>query len=197
VRCVRRLIPDGFFLDTILRERLLTFSSSHSFQQRRNNMRLLMSAVSLFVQSDFFQHLNAKDVLGVLILAGLAVFGMIMVNNATRRREQNAMQKALLEKFASARDFAEFMQSPAGQKYVMSFTDTMTSPRQTILSTVRIGIVAIFLGAGFYSITRDDSSIRMFGQSAGAILTCVGFGFLLSAAVSYWLAKKLSSGEKE
>src|SRR6478672_12761648 len=66
-----------------------------------------------------------------------------------RRKQKNDMQRALLEKFSSAHDFAEFMQSPAGQKYVMSFTDAVTSPRNSILNSIKTGFVLMFLGMGF------------------------------------------------
>src|SRR5256885_5649525 len=73
-----------------------------------------------------------------------AYLGMVIV----RRKQKNDMQKALLEKFSSAHDFAEFMLSPAGQKYVMSFTDAVTSPRNSILNSIRTGFVLMFAGMG-------------------------------------------------
>ena len=66
-----------------------------------------------------------------------------------RRRQQSIMQKHVLDKFASAQDFAEFIQSPGGQKYLMGFTDAVTSPRNSILSSVRTGFVLMFMGMGF------------------------------------------------
>jgi ABC-type maltose transport system permease subunit len=127
----------------------------------------------------------------------MTIWGLYIVTIAVRRKHQTTMQKALLDKFSSAHDFAEFMQSPAGQKYVVSFTDTVVSPRIAILNSVRAGIVLIFLGAGFYSITRANGAAHMFGDSIGALMTCLGFGFLISAAVSHWLAKKIPADTKE
>jgi hypothetical protein len=42
---------------------------------------------------------------------------------ALRRKQQNEMQRHMLDKFATAKDFAEFVQSPTGQKYLMSFSE--------------------------------------------------------------------------
>ena len=87
------------------------------------------------------------------------------------------MQKHLLDKFASAQDFAEFIQSPAGQKYVMGFTDTVTSPRNSILGSIRTGFVLMFLGMGCLAGAMADGSPFALGGSHSS----VGIGFLVSA----------------
>lgn len=139
----------------------------------------------------------ARDMIVLATFIGFFAWIIYLGASTFRRKQQNTMQKHVLDKFSSAQDFAEFVQSPAGQKYVMSFSEAVTSPRNSILSSVKIGIVLIFLGAGFYSVTRNSSVAVMFGESFGAVLTCLGFGFLISAAVSYWLAKKIGLGQKE
>jgi hypothetical protein len=132
----------------------------------------------------------------------LATFGLFfsvafLLAGLFRRRQKDAMQKVLLDKFSSAQDFAEFMQSPAGQKYVMSFADAVTSPKDAILRSIQIGIVALFLGAGFF-IASDGSPYLHFVLFAIAnILACVGVGFLVSGTVSYFLARKIHQGVKE
>jgi len=112
-----------------------------------------------------------------------------------RRRQQSVMQKHLLDKFATAQDFAEFIQSPAGQKYVTSFTDTVTSPRNSILSSVQWGIVLLALGPALITVSMRHN-IWVF-DLLGMSTTCLGIGFLVSAAVSYLLVKKAGLGEKE
>src|SRR5580704_9479629 len=87
-----------------------------------------------------------------VVLATVIAFMAWMVYLAAasiRRRQQSVMQKHLLERFASAQDFAQFIQSPAGQKYVAGFTDAVTSPRNSILSSIRTGCVLMFMGMGF------------------------------------------------
>ncbi|HEX7285480.1 MAG TPA: hypothetical protein VF532_04820 [Candidatus Angelobacter sp.] len=118
-------------------------------------------------------------------LIGLLIWGIYLVNAAFKRRQQNLMQKALLDKFSSAQDFAEFMQSPAGQKYVMSFTDAVASPRNAILNTIRTGFVLFGVGCGFLAEAYSGVSRRI-----GWVAFLAGVGFLISAAVSYFLAKK-------
>jgi hypothetical protein len=73
-----------------------------------------------------------------LVFMGWTIY---LAASVIRRRQQTMMQRHLLERFASAQDFAQFIQSPAGQKYVTGFTDVVTSPRNSILSSVRTGCV--------------------------------------------------------
>lgn len=143
---------------------------------------------------DFMVQNQLKDWILMFAMLLMTVWGLYIVTIFVRRKHQSTMQKALLEKFASAHDFAEFMQSPAGQKYVMSFTDAVTSPRNAILKSVQVGIVLIFVGAGFLS---AGGPYVLLTEGFGNVFVCVGFGFLISALVSYFLSRKLDSRFKE
>jgi hypothetical protein len=123
---------------------------------------------------------------------GLVGWCVYLFTAALRRRQQNEMQKHMLEKFTSTQDFAAFTQSPAGQKYVMSFSEATTNPRNTILNSVRTGFVLMFGGAGFAAGPSGGISWRI-----GMVLCLAGIGFLCAALVSYFLAKRIGSTEKE
>ena len=132
-----------------------------------------------------------------MMLTMWAFFGTILyiVGTTLRRKQRNAMQQHVLDKFASAKDFADFVQSPAGQKYVMSFADTATSSQSTILNSLRTGVVLLALGLGFQFANLGDAShlpLRI-----GIVLSMLGIGFLISAAISFWLARKLEQESKE
>ena len=122
------------------------------------------------------------------ILAFLAIVGTVlyMIAITIRRKQRMTMQQHVLDKFASAKDFAEFLQSEAGQKYLMGFTDAAASPRSSILNSVRLGIVLVFAGAGLHI-----QDVAMAARRVGMMLMMIGIGFLVSAAVSYVLARKL------
>jgi hypothetical protein len=139
---------------------------------------------------------QVKEWFLMLVAWGFLGSCIYVVAAAIRRRQQNEMQKHMLEKFSSAQDFAAFVQSPAGQKYVMSFTDAVTSPRNSILNTIRTGIVLIALGAGAATGSLGPQA-NYFLHTAANILIFVGLGFLVSALISYFLAKKIRNGEKE
>jgi len=132
-----------------------------------------------------------------MILTMWAFFGSALYIIATtlRRKQRNAMQQHVLDKFASAKDFADFVQSPAGQKYVMSFADTATSSQSAILNSVRTGVVLLSLGLGFQF--TNFGSLSQLPLRIGIVLAMLGIGFLISAAVSFWLARKLQREAKE
>ena len=122
----------------------------------------------------------------MLVTFGLMGWAAYLLASMVRRKQKNDMQKALLEKFSSAHDFAEFMQSPAGQKYVMSFADAVTSPRSSILNSIRTGLVLMFAGMGCLAGANGGwVTFRI-----GWVSFLVGIGFLVSAGVSYFLSKK-------
>jgi hypothetical protein len=131
----------------------------------------------------------------VILATSLVFMGWIIYLAASliRRRQQSMMQKHLLDRFASAQDFAQFIQSPAGQKYVTGFTDVVTTPRNSILSSVRTGFVLMFLGMGCLAGANGGGWITF---RIGWVSFTVGLGFLVSAAVSYFLVKKLGLKEE-
>lgn len=123
-----------------------------------------------------------------LMLAAWGLFAWVayLAASMVRRKQKNDMQKVLLEKFSSAHDFAEFMQSPAGQKYVLGFADAVTSPRNSILTSIRTGFVLMFAGMGCLAGAQGGwVTFRI-----GWVSFLVGIGFLVSAGVSYFLSKK-------
>ncbi|MGZ4859152.1 MAG: hypothetical protein ACXV8M_06320 [Candidatus Angelobacter sp.] len=130
-----------------------------------------------------------------MMLAFFGLFGWLvyLVASMFRRKQKSDMQKALLEKFSSAHDFAEFMQSPAGQKYVLNFTDSVTGPFNSIMNAVKIGIVLLFAGAALVASGQRHSIWLL--DTMGMLATCVGAGFLISAAISYLLYRRMRSAE--
>jgi len=130
-----------------------------------------------------------------VLAATFGLFGWAAYLGASifRRKQKTDMQKALLEKFSSAHDFAEFMQSPAGQKYVLNFADEVTGPVNSIMNAVRIGIVLLFAGAAL--VVSGQRHSMWFVDTMGMLSTCVGAGFLISAAISYLLYRKMKSAE--
>lgn len=130
-----------------------------------------------------------------VMLVGWGLMGWVayLIASMIRRKQKNDMQRALLEKFSSAHDFAEFMQSPAGQKYVLNFTDAVTSPLSSVLNAVKIGIVMFFSGPAL--VVASQRHDLWFLDAMGMLLTLGGVGFLVSAVVSYFLLKKIKSAE--
>lgn len=130
---------------------------------------------------DWFLMLTTWTFVGTLVY---------IIATTLRRRQRHQMQQHVLDKFSSAKDFADFLQTPAGQKYVMSFADTATSAHSSILNSVRIGIVLVFAGIGVMFLNAA-------GWRIGFVIGGVGIGFLVSAGIAYQLAKKLQANGGE
>jgi amino acid transporter len=130
-----------------------------------------------------------------VLLATFGLFGWVAYLGASiiRRKQKSDMQKAWLDKFSSAHDLAEFMQSPAGQKYVLNFADEVTGPVNSIMNAVKIGVVLLFAGAGLVASGQRHSIWLL--DTMGMLATCVGAGFLISAAISYLLYRRMRSAE--
>ena len=135
------------------------------------------------------------DVAAFLIMFGFGGSLIYLIYSVVRRKQQNAMQKHLLDKFSSTRDFTEFVQSPAGQKYVAGFSDAVTKPGGSILTSVRIGIVLAFVGLAFFLIrtTPDAREAPFVLRGVGTIVSMLGVGFLVSGVASYLIAKKIKA----
>jgi hypothetical protein len=135
------------------------------------------------------------DAAAFIAFVGILTSLIYFTFSVVRRKQQNAMQKHLLDKFSSTHDFTEFVQSPAGQKYVASFSDAVTKPHASILSSLRIGIVVIFVGLAFYLVpfAPDAREAPYVLRGIGTLVTMLGAGFLVSAIVAYVIAKRLNS----
>ena len=130
---------------------------------------------------------------GVLVLV-LAILAMILAYVIYRSEQRISVRKALIEKYASAHDLNELMQTPAGQRLFAEFSAS-GSPLRSVLSSVQMGILAILAGAGIWGIgamVRDDA---IFG--IGGLLVCIGVGFLISAAITFRLSKSWGLLEKK
>jgi drug/metabolite transporter (DMT)-like permease len=133
------------------------------------------------------------DAVYLFSMLGFMMAVVYLVLGVVRRKQQLAMQKHLLDKFSSTNDFTEFVQSPAGQKYVASFSETVTKPRSSILISVRVGIVLIFVGVACFLVRTYEGDARYLFNGLGTVLSMLGLGFLVSGLASYVIAKKIRS----
>jgi thymidine phosphorylase len=142
---------------------VFTFARSPAFLERRQIMDPMLQS-------------QIKDWVLIGVMVGLSGSLLYIVATAMRRKQQNEMQRHMLDKFAAAKDFADFVQSPAGQKYVMSFSEATTSSHNAILSSVRTGLVLLFAGAGIAAaISAGTRNFYVWG--IGIVLCCLGVAF--------------------
>ena len=131
---------------------------------------------------------------GILANAVVVMAVVYFVTQARARRveAQAQMQGKLIDRFGSAPELIEFLQSPAGRSFV---TGVQSAPalllRERLLNGFSWAIVVTCLGLGFVVLTYYVS--EHFAIPA-AILFSLGIGFLLATFVSYRLSGRLQAG---
>jgi len=142
------------------------------------------------------------------ILLGLGFFSMIawivyVVVDGGRRKERlkvfTDFHTRLIEKMGSSSEFAAFLQSDGGRRFLDSLSVEKGHPANRILTAVQTGLVLTAFGIGFIvagniavnqAIAHTEWDVNGF-LVAGVLFTSLGIGFLLSAASSFFLAKSL------
>jgi hypothetical protein len=121
----------------------------------------------------------------ILIIAWL--FVLYRRSQAYARAE---FQKQVLNKFASGREFAEFLESPASKR----FLDELGSrgPKEQILSSMRTGMVLAVLGLGLLALALARRGFLI----PGVLALALGAGFLIATAVSYRLSKQWEQNQE-
>jgi hypothetical protein len=135
------------------------------------------------------------------ISLGLGFFAMIawivfVVVDGSRRKERlkvaTEFHNKLIEKMGSAKDFADFLQSDGGQRFLESVAAERDHPARRILAAAQTGLVLASIGAGFIAagtqVRWNDEGGFM---AMGTLFVTTGSGFLLSSAASWVMSKKL------
>ena len=138
----------------------------------------------------------------LFIMIGFVIW--VLVNGrqrSLRLKLTTEFNSKLLDRIGSVKDFNDFLQTEGGVKFMDSLTVERSSsrPQDSILRATQIGIVLIMLGLGVLALGAYFTE-RYAGAGAGdfEVLTVVGgialslgLGFLISAGVSYRLARAL------
>ena len=130
------------------------------------------------------------------VVISLGFFAMIvwivwLGTNAKNRRAQaqTEVQTKLIERFGTSKEFIEFLQSPAGQRFVSGVeVSTAIYARDRIIRGFGTGIVISLLGLGFLAIWLFDHNGGFIYP--GFILLGLGLGFFASALVSLKLSQR-------
>lgn len=138
-------------------------------------------------------------VIGVFIpiILGVAFFIMVswivFVNSRSRQaraKMQAEMQTKLIERFNSAPELAEFLQSPAGKKFVSGMEELPSiSIRNRILFGWTRSVVLTFLGLAFLALCIPDYTRDEGWLVSGAICLALGLAFFVSTIIAQRLSK--------
>jgi hypothetical protein len=138
-------------------------------------------------------------VAGMCLLALIAWALYLSADLAKRQRRMKAqaeLHSRLLDKFGSAREVVEFLQTPGGAQFLDRLSEERESPSGGILRSVHRGIILLVLGVGSLGLMgaygwRDNPLLV-----GGVLLVSLGTGFLISAVVSHRLARQLGLSER-
>jgi hypothetical protein len=128
---------------------------------------------------------------GSIVFAGVITkMGLAHVWRSRSLKARKEMQNRLMDKFSSAPEFAQFLETSSGKQFMESVSEGPVNAHEKILSTVRGGLILVFLGAALLSVTGlVPSDGRIFLRVFGVIGMMVGVGLIISSYVSYRLSK--------
>jgi hypothetical protein len=129
------------------------------------------------------------------VLVPIALFAMVVLLvwfghkiKRTRIQEGAELRKRLLDKFSSGNELAEFLATPQGQSFLKDAeaNGLLRTPKGRIVTLVAAGVVLVMLGGAFYGLMSQQRSYIY----PGTILSALGIGILVAAAISHHLYKK-------
>ena len=113
-------------------------------------------------------------------------------------RAQAALNTKLVDRFASSDELLAYLQSPAGRALTempvlpqAPVPRGMTAPLGRIFWSMQAGIVLSALGIGAILVSNRFEEIGEVIFAQGAVILSIGIGFVASAAVSFFLSKRL------
>jgi len=102
---------------------------------------------------------------------------------------QAGMQTKLLEKFGSGQELLAYVQSDAGRGFLESLSMEQRTPYGRILGAAQVGVILVLVSFAFLFLRGRVAGAEEGFLVLGTITLCLGFGFGLSAALSYYLSK--------
>ncbi len=108
-------------------------------------------------------------------------------------RARTEIHNRLVDKFGSAPEFFQFLQTEGGQSFLESVTVEQSTAAERILSSIQKGILLTLLGLGLLLLGILLAGRIGEGQTPlyilGVIAVSLGVGFLVSAGISFRLSK--------
>lgn len=112
---------------------------------------------------------------------------------------QSEVHGRLIERFGSNQELALYMGTEAGKRFLeaapipVGFEPEQRMPNAVarVLTPLQVGIVLILLGAGFYLLHNVDPRAEVPMRVMGTLALMPGVGFILSAGVTWVLARRL------
>jgi len=131
------------------------------------------------------------SVIGSFIMI-IAVVWLVSRGKARSAQLRAEVQMKMIERFGTAAEFTQFLESPAGKQFL---NEPRRSARERALGGIRTGIILTFIGIGFVFAYFSERDPGWFIPAF--IMIGLGIGFLVSAAVSWKMAKQWDSPQAQ
>jgi hypothetical protein len=176
----------GYFLAEV---RMPSSASERSQEDRRQEYwRETLAGVMVFV--------------GFLFLAGILIWLIKTLLDYRRWLRLSKIQaeahNKLLDRFAANEELLGYVGSDAGRRFLASAPIALDAaepaspaPVRRILWAVEAGCVLAAAGAGLLAISRMVEAVSQPMLALGVLAVALGVGFVLAAAVSYVLSRRL------
>lgn len=134
-------------------------------------------------------------IIGMLTSTAMVVLIVYFVSRGRQRRAevQAEVQSRLIDRFGTAPELIQFLQSPAGREFVSGVQSAPANyARERIMSGFSRSIILSMLGAAFLALTffyEEDFAVP------AAILFSLGIGYFLATMVSYKLSTRMLGGD--
>jgi hypothetical protein len=147
---------------------------------------------------------------GFMTVAGVTLWTMKTAVDYRRwlrlTKVQTEAHTKIVDRLANNEDLMAYIQTPAGRRFLEAgpaalpaaeSPRSLSAPYGRILWALQSGTVVTVLGAGLMLVSRtlaNDAELveaSPFPFMLGTIAVAIGVGFLLSAAVSYFVSKRL------
>ena len=133
----------------------------------------------------------------VAIVSMIGFYGLIaIIITAIWRTKQRSnelqaeVQTKLIDRFGSAPELIDFLQSEAGHQFIEGFHSAPRyAAREKILGGLRRGIITSLLGLGFLALFAADYRENWGFIYPGCLILSLGIGFFLSTFVSMKLSR--------
>ena len=124
----------------------------------------------------------------------LAIAYMIRNGQEHKRLKQLAeyqynLHRELLDKFGSAQELLEYLESDAGKKILEVAPAEKTRPHARILTSIQTGIILGLAGGAFYFMRNLIEDAYEGFTFMGVLGIALGVGFVVSAVVAFALSK--------
>ena len=139
-----------------------------------------------------------------MVLCGGALLWLIRLLLENRRwgkifTQQSQVHGQLIEKFATSQELLGYMETDAGRRFleaapIAAESDQRKMPNvvSRVISTVQIGLVLTLLGIGLLSIRNIVGEGGTAMLVLGMVALMPGIGLILSAGITWLLAKRLN-----